>query len=382
MTDEIKVYVINKGRKNLYLRYTDPMTGKPVEKSAKTSKQRAALEAAGAWQAELREGRYQKPNRMTWEAFEEYYKANVLPALAIASQTTYEATLNVFGRICTPQKLADVTTAKITGFVTQLRESGLAEASIARHLRHLKAMMRWANREGLLNVLPKFTMPKRVKGCSLMRGRPITGEEFDRMIEAAPKVVENAAADSWKFYLNGLWASGLRLSESLTLRWDDAPGAIVVDLGGRRPMLRIPAEAEKGNRDRTLPITPEFATLLAGVPERDRRGRVFKLLESDGKPLRGGRCVVGKVVTAIGKAANVVVNDKGKSASAHDLRRAFGQRWAARVMPTVLRELMRHEDIGTTMKFYVGQNAEATADALWAAHSSVDPQTITVPSAL
>src|SRR4051794_8109625 len=101
MTDEIKVYVINKGRKYLYLRYTDTTTGKPVEKSAETSKQRAALEAAGKWQAELREGRYQKPNRMTWEAFAEYYKANVLPALAPATQTTYEATLNVFERTCT-----------------------------------------------------------------------------------------------------------------------------------------------------------------------------------------------------------------------------------------------------------------------------------------
>ena len=28
---------------------------------------------------------------------------------------------------------------------------------------------------------------------------------------------------------------------------------------------------------------------------------------------------------------------------------------------------MRHEDIGTTMKYYVGQNAEAMADAVWAA---------------
>jgi hypothetical protein len=77
---------------------------------------------------------------------------------------------------------------------------------------------------------------------------------------------------------------------------------------------------------------------------------------------------VGKIVSAIGKAGNVVVNEQGKSASAHDLRRAFGQRWAGKVMPTVLRELRRHEEIGTTMKFYVGQNAEATADALWAAH--------------
>ncbi len=36
-------------------------------------------------------------------------------------------------------------------------------------------------------------------------------------------------------------------------------------------------------------------------------------------------------------------------------------------MATVLRELMRHEEgISTTIKFYVGRNAEATADALWA----------------
>ncbi|WP_428303919.1 hypothetical protein [Lacipirellula sp.] len=34
-------------------------------------------------------------------------------------------------------------------------------------------------------------------------------------------------------------------------------------------------------------------------------------------------------------------------------------------MPTVLRELLRHESIETTMRFYVGQNAEATADELW-----------------
>ena len=66
------------------------------------------------------------------------------------------------------------------------------------------------------------------------------------MLAVVPKVVENTAADSWKFYLRGLWESGLRLSESLLLRWDEAPGAIVVDFSGRRPMLRIPAESHKG----------------------------------------------------------------------------------------------------------------------------------------
>ena len=38
-------------------------------------------------------------------------------------------------------------------------------------------------------------------------------------------------------------------------------------------------------------------------------------------------------------------------------------------MPQVLMELMRHESIDTTLKFYVGRNAETTAATLYAAVS-------------
>ena len=62
-----------------------------------------------------------------------------------------------------------------------------------------------------------------------------------------------------------------------------------------------------------LPITPSFAALLAGVPERERRGRVFKLLASDGNPLTDTRRYVGPVVSAIGKAAGVVVDERDKA---------------------------------------------------------------------
>lgn len=34
-------------------------------------------------------------------------------------------------------------------------------------------------------------------------------------------------------------------------------------------------------------------------------------------------------------------------------------------MPAVLKELMRHETIETTMKYYVSRNADATADVIW-----------------
>ena len=48
--------------------------------------------------------------------------------------------------------------------------------------------------------------------------------------------------------------------------------------------------------------------------------------------------------------------------------RAFGQRWASRIMPARLKELMRHASIKTTLRYYVGTNAERTADACWEAY--------------
>jgi hypothetical protein len=37
-------------------------------------------------------------------------------------------------------------------------------------------------------------------------------------------------------------------------------------------------------------------------------------------------------------------------------------------MPAILQQLMRHEDITTTLKYYVGSDAQATAEVLYAAY--------------
>ena len=129
--------------------------------------------------------------------------------------------------------------------------------------------LRWAVKVGMLTKAPEVTMPKRAKGASVMKGRPISGEEFDRMLEAVPKVLgdetnpaEPAMVESWQHYLSGLWLSGLRLAESLELSWD-RDDKLCVDLQpGEHPMLRIPAALEKGNKDRLLPMAPEFAEFL------------------------------------------------------------------------------------------------------------------------
>lgn len=53
------------------------------------------------------------------------------------------------------------------------------------------------------------------------------------------------------------------------------------------------------------------------------------------------------------------------SGSAHDLRRSFGERWSARVLPPLLMALMRHENIETTLRYYVGRNAQSLTQAVW-----------------
>ncbi|QDU81186.1 hypothetical protein Pla110_29250 [Polystyrenella longa] len=76
----------------------------------------------------------------------------------------------------------------------------------------------------------------------------------------------------------------------------------------------------------------------------------------------------GKLISKMGKAAQVILSRKEgkiKFASAHDFRRAFGTRWSTRVMPPVLQQLMRHESIDTTLRYYVEQEAEATAEILY-----------------
>ena len=139
--------------------------------------------------------------------------------------------------------------------------------------------------------------------------------------------------------------------------------------------FRISSDSEKGKQDRILPIAPEFEMLIENDPAN--KGRVYNPRKSKMRTPVPRSDTVSKIITRISTEANVVVDvrkkkdDKGrkyeveKYAGAHDLRRSFGTRWAERVMPKILMELMRHESIETTMKYYVGQNAVSTTQILW-----------------
>ena len=370
MQETIRVYVCKyPDRENLVMLYRDPHTGRQVTKSSGTANKKEAVKAAAKWEDDLHNGRYKSPCRVTWEEFRDKYESEVLTGLAKNTDIKVSGIFDSVETIINPERVRDVTSDRLSYYAAKLRKKGKAESTIASHVAHLRAALGYAVEWGYLVELPELPRQQRARASKVMKGRPITGEEFDRMLTNVTPIVGPDCAPSWERLLRGLWLSGLRLSEALALRWDDAPGAIVADLSGRRPMFRIPAAAEKGNRDRVLPVAPEFCEFLEATPTAEQDGPVFPLdYRRKGRGQAMGMQWVSAVISKIGKRAGVVVNtDTGKTASAHDLRRAFGQRWSSRIMPAVLQQLMRHEDINTTLKFYVGSDAEAVADVLWAA---------------
>ena len=352
-------------------KWTDPETGRPKEKSTKTKIRRDAERFAARLEKELRDGTYAEPSRTKWKDFRGRYETEAVPGLAEKTGNKIKTTFNAVERVINPTLLSQVNTNALSRLVKSLRDAGRAETTIRTYLAYTHAALVWGFERRLIPIVPTMPKIKRVKKSKMMKGRPISGEEYERLLAKTPKIVGEDRAPSWQFLLRGLWLSGLRLDEALELWWD-RDDRLSLDFSGRFPMLQITAESEKGHQDRLLPITPEFAEFLDAIPDDDRAGRVFQP-----KPARvhGDRLrldTVSSIICDIGESAGVMVHTcprtgKVKFASAQDLRRSFGERWSIKVMPQVLMQLMRHESIETTNRYYVGRNAESAAAAVWKA---------------
>lgn len=127
----------------------------------------------------------------------------------------------------------------------------------------------------------------------------------------------------------------------------------VPDLGGRRERAHGSTASHNARLCRVADANAEGSAAWLGVPRAT--------LQTAPR--------ISEFIAVLGEKAEIVVNSAtSKYASIHDLWRAFGTRWASRVKPTVLQLLMRHANIGTTMAFYVEQDAGEVAAELWEGH--------------
>ena len=173
---------------NLILRYRDPLTGKHVRKSSGTANPKDARKAAARWEDELNSGKARGRYAVTWEQFTLRYEEEVLPSLAPRTADKAGGVFNVLEAVLPQVKnglLRELTAERVSVLQAELRKRGRAEATIAGYLAHLRAALAWAVDQGLLAELPKMKRPKRAKrsgGADPMKGRPITTEEFERML--------------------------------------------------------------------------------------------------------------------------------------------------------------------------------------------------------
>lgn len=350
-------------RKFFECQWTDPVTGLRRTRSTKRTARRDAERWVAKHEDELL-GLDELAAKTTWHDFRKRYESEALHGLAPKSVSKIKGTFNKVEEVLNPPYVDSLVTVAIEKLKSHLYGSGNETATIITHLVILRKALRWAHKRKIISVMPEIDIPKKPP---VRRGRAVTEEEFDRMIEAVPKVVGEQNRESWEFLLNGLWWSGLRISEAMVLHWTSDKN-IMIDYSEDLPMFAIQGHAEKGRKTRLLPMAPEFANLIEG---REPKGYVFNPARIIPPfEVRLGAERVGKVICKIGEKAGVKVMDrkgKIKFASAHDLRRSFGLRWAQRVLPAVLMELMRHESIETTMKYYVGRNAQIAARAAWEA---------------
>lgn len=369
--------VRRRGRVYWQAEWRDPVTGLIRSCSTKATTKKEADKFCARKEHELDTGVYQGGPAISWKDFRERHEKEVQAALAQKTRDKYRAIFNHVETFIRPARLAALDGVQLSRLQTHLRSAGIEEITIRTSLVYLRSALAWAADLGMIAVMPRIKLPKRV---AAPKGRAITREEYERMLDAVPAVVgvsprfkkhpkrREARIAAWRFLLTGLWWSGLRLGESLDLHWT-SDRRMRVDFSGRRPMFVLRPAADKTFRDRLFPMAPEFAELLQTVPAAKRKGFVFDPVPERDVGLRMRLDSASKVIVKIGAKAGVRVSAEGrkrvKAASAHDLRRAFGFRWAMRVTPAVLKELMRHENIATTMSFYVGHEAEAVADVIW-----------------
>ena len=160
-------------------------------------------------------------------------------------------------RVPPPVNWGEVNKDVIVGYLAQLRERGYASSTIARKVAALKSFCHFLLTEGAVREDPTTTLdsPKVKKRLP----RTLTNDDVERLLaaptrEAGPKAQRDLAL------LELLYATGMRVSELVTLRVDD------VNLVAGIARVRH----GKGDKERIIPIHERAIAALRDYIERGR----------------------------------------------------------------------------------------------------------------
>jgi integrase len=388
----IKVRIRRKpGWKSYQLYFDHPTHGREVSKSAETDNRDEALKAAARWEDELRAERGDREDG--WDLFKARFLDEHCIRVAKDTRSACLAALRHYQRLMAPKVIGDVTSDTLSQFAAQLHGEDRPSTTVNQILRHLQVALRFAVRVGMLDRAPHVPMSK-IGKRQFMRGRPLTEVEYRKMLRHADAAAGKARASGWRRMLELLWLSGFRIEEAAIASWDDPPVKVELSIKPYPQVLFYAADesidlepGQKSGNDESWAMPPDLAEWLAQTPPKKRHGVICPVFGGTGKPVLDAN-TISSHIAEIGRAAGIVVGQRkqldeesgqrvkvDRYASAHDLRRAFGLRWAMQVMPVVLQKMMRHKDISTTMKYYVHVSSTQVGDVLWKDCKPTSPAT-------
>lgn len=339
-----------------YLRWFEPLSGKEFKVSTKTTDRRAAERLAIKKEAELES--IGSIAEITWDKFRAMFEEQHLLQKSKPTIENFTFALNRFERdIGSPKRLRDITPQVLSQWSAKMSKQ-IKPTSVASNLRVMRATLGWAHKMGMIHFVPPVSMPK----STANRGRGISQAELNSLIAAIRANDSPEIANPLAELIEGLWLSGLRLEEALQLSIDQfAP--VQLDLDRPRPMFIF--REQKNQKYEEIPTTPDFADFAKKLGRT--AGKVF--------PITFAKSTIGKRISDAGKKAGISVS-KTKHASAHDLRRSFGERWALILHPVVLKTIMRHSSIETTLRHYVRLDSDNLAATIWNAIPLTVPPTV------
>ena len=307
-----------------------------------------------------------KPGDVPWRTVLARYQVERLASTKASGHGKWRTARRTLTQFTEVKWLAEMDADLMSRFGAWLRQQDLATETVKGYLTEIRRTLRWAARIWPDYQAPVIDVP-RTHHKRGGKGRPITGEEFERMLEQIEGVVGAKYAESWRHTLEGFWLSGLRLNDVHVLRWHTGPLA-VQRIETDRPRLYIGPGEDKAGREESLPMWhfEDLVEFLRQTPAEQRRGHVFRPMLPRGRASydsmsRTISAIGGKTVEKDGdgnevhKGAAIIVDpgDPPKYASAHDLRRSFATRWAPKVPRILLRGWMRHRSYLTTDQYYV-----------------------------